>query len=80
MTSLASRPSRWCRFVDGLRSCSGGYEAIDIGINDQLKDGFGDAAQQITRIVLGQKFGQVDVVLPSRASVGNQRAMKSADR
>ena len=38
-------------------------QAFDIGLHDQLKHGLGDAAKQITLIVLGHKLGQVHVGL-----------------
>jgi len=41
-------------------------QAVDICLHDQLQDSLGDAAQQITLIVLGQKFGQVHVRLGHR--------------
>ena len=42
---------------------TGTDQAVDIGLHDQLKDGLGDAAKQITLIVLGHKLGQVHVGL-----------------
>jgi hypothetical protein len=34
-------------------------QTFHIGLHDQLQDGFGNAAQEVTLIVLGQKLGQV---------------------
>ena len=45
---------------------AGADQAFDIGLHDQLKDGRGDAAQEISLIVLCQKLGQVHVGLGHR--------------
>ena len=45
---------------------AGADQAVDIGLHDQLKDGLGDTAKQITLIVLLQKLGQVHVGLGHR--------------
>ena len=41
-------------------------QAFDIRLHDQLQDGLGNAAQKVSLIVLGQKFGQVHVRLGHR--------------
>jgi len=45
---------------------AGADQAVDITLHDQLKNGLGNAAQQIALIMLGQKLGQVHVGLGHR--------------
>ena len=40
---------------------AGADQAVNIALHDQLKDGLGNAAQEVALIVLGQKLGQVHV-------------------
>jgi hypothetical protein len=44
----------------------GADQAVDIGLHDQPQHGLGDAAQEVSLIVLGQKLGQVHVRLGHR--------------
>jgi len=41
-------------------------DAFHIGLHNQLQHGFGNAAQEVALIVLGQKLGQVHVRLGHR--------------
>jgi hypothetical protein len=45
---------------------SGTDRAIDTGLHHHLKDSLGDAARQVSLIVLGQKLGQIHVGLGQR--------------
>jgi hypothetical protein len=47
-------------------------QALDIGLHDQLKDGLGDAAKEVSLIVLGQQLGQVHVGLGHRGRHAEQ--------
>ena len=49
-----------------LAASTGADQAVDITLHDQLKNGLGNAAQQIALIMLGQKLGQVHVGLGHR--------------